>query len=40
VKDRAVYEAASPPKCIRNQKAPLLVQQGENDIRVLGKHLA
>ena len=33
-KDRAVYEAASPFKYIRNEKAPLLVLQGENDIRV------
>ena len=33
-KDRAVYEAASPLKYIRNEKAPLLVLQGENDIRV------
>jgi len=34
VKDREVYEAASPLKYIRNEKAPLLVLQGENDIRV------
>ena len=34
VKDRTVYEAASPLKYIRNEKAPLLVLQGENDIRV------
>lgn len=34
VKDRAVYEAASPIKYIRNATAPLLVLQGENDIRV------
>ncbi len=34
VKDRAVYEATSPLKYIRNEKAPLLVLQGENDIRV------
>lgn len=34
VKDRAVYEAASPLKYLRNEKAPLLVLQGENDIRV------
>jgi dipeptidyl aminopeptidase/acylaminoacyl peptidase len=34
VKDRAVYEAASPLKYIRDEKAPLLVLQGENDIRV------
>ena len=34
VKDRAVYEAASPIKFIRQAKAPLLALQGENDIRV------
>ena len=34
VKDKAVYEATSPIKYIRNEKAPLLVLQGENDIRV------
>ncbi len=33
-KDRAVYEANSPIKYIRDEKAPLLVLQGENDIRV------
>ena len=33
-KDRTVYENASPIKFIRNAKAPLLVLQGENDIRV------
>lgn len=33
-KDRAIYEAASPIKYIRNEKAPLLVLQGDNDIRV------
>jgi len=33
-KDREVYEAASPIKYIRNEKAPLLVLQGTNDIRV------
>ena len=33
-KDRAAYENASPIKFIRNEKAPLLVLQGENDIRV------
>ena len=33
-KDRAVYENTSPIKYIRNEKAPLLVLQGENDIRV------
>ncbi|MGZ6142792.1 MAG: prolyl oligopeptidase family serine peptidase, partial [Myxococcales bacterium] len=34
VKDRAVYEAASPIKYLREAKAPLLVLQGDNDIRV------
>ncbi len=34
VKDRAIYEASSPLKYIRNEKAPLLVLQGDNDIRV------
>ena len=34
VKDRAVYENASPIKFLRNTTAPLLVLQGENDIRV------
>ncbi len=34
VKDRKVYENTSPIKFIRNAKAPLLVLQGENDIRV------
>ena len=34
VKDREVYENASPIKFIRQAKAPLLVLQGENDIRV------
>ncbi len=33
-KDRAVYENASPIKYLRDAKAPLLVLQGENDIRV------
>ena len=33
-KDRAVYEASSPLKYIRNEHAPLLVLQGERDIRV------
>jgi dipeptidyl aminopeptidase/acylaminoacyl peptidase len=33
-KDRAIYEASSPLKYIRNERAPLLVLQGENDIRV------
>lgn len=33
-KDRTVYENASPIKYIRNARAPLLVLQGENDIRV------
>jgi len=34
VKDRAIYEASSPLKYIRNETAPLLVMQGVNDIRV------
>jgi dipeptidyl aminopeptidase/acylaminoacyl peptidase len=34
VKDKAVYEAASPIKYIRKERAPLLVLQGEKDIRV------
>jgi dipeptidyl aminopeptidase/acylaminoacyl peptidase len=34
VKDRNVYEDDSPLKYIRNAKAPLLVLQGDNDIRV------
>jgi dipeptidyl aminopeptidase/acylaminoacyl peptidase len=34
VKDRAIYDNASPIKYIRSAKAPLLVLQGENDIRV------
>lgn len=34
VKDRAVYEASSPLKYLRDEKAPLLVLQGNNDIRV------
>ena len=34
VKDKAIYEAASPIKYLGNAKAPLLVLQGENDIRV------
>ena len=34
VADKAVYEASSPLKYIRNEKAPLLVLQGERDIRV------
>jgi dipeptidyl aminopeptidase/acylaminoacyl peptidase len=33
-KDRAVYEASSPLKYIRNEKAPLLVLQGDRDVRV------
>jgi dipeptidyl aminopeptidase/acylaminoacyl peptidase len=33
-KDREIYENTSPLKFIRNEKAPLLVLQGENDIRV------
>ncbi len=34
VKDRAIYEASSPLRYIRSETAPLLVLQGENDIRV------
>lgn len=34
VKDRKVYEEDSPITYIRNEKAPLLVLQGDNDIRV------
>ena len=34
VKDKAVYEATSPIKYIRNERVPLLILQGENDIRV------
>lgn len=33
-KDREIYENTSPLKYIRNEKAPLLVLQGENDKRV------
>ena len=33
VKDRQVYEDASPIKYFQNAQAPLLVLQGENDIR-------
>ncbi len=33
-KDRAIYENDSPIKFIGNEKAPLLVLQGTNDIRV------
>jgi len=33
IKDRKVYEDASPIKYFQNAKAPLLVLQGENDIR-------
>ena len=33
-KDRTIYENASPLTYIRRAKAPLLVLQGENDIRV------
>jgi dipeptidyl aminopeptidase/acylaminoacyl peptidase len=33
-KDREIYENTSPLKYIRNEKAPLLVLQGKNDIRV------
>ena len=34
VTDLAVYQAASPIKYLTNAKAPLLVLQGDNDIRV------
>jgi dipeptidyl aminopeptidase/acylaminoacyl peptidase len=34
VKDKAAYEDSSPLKYIRNETAPLLVLQGERDIRV------
>lgn len=34
VKDRSIYLADSPLTYIRNEKAPLLVLQGDNDIRV------
>jgi dipeptidyl aminopeptidase/acylaminoacyl peptidase len=34
VKDRKVYEDASPIQYLRHAKAPLLVLQGDNDIRV------
>ena len=34
VKDRAAYEAASPIKYLTNATTPLLVLQGDNDIRV------
>ncbi len=34
VKDRAVYDATSPMTYIKNARAPLLVLQGDNDIRV------
>jgi len=34
VKDRKIYEEDSPITYIRNEKAPLLVLQGDNDIRV------
>ena len=33
VKDRQVYEDASPVKYFKNAKAPLLILQGTNDIR-------
>ncbi len=33
-KDRGVYESVSPIKYLRSEKAPLLVLQGERDIRV------
>jgi dipeptidyl aminopeptidase/acylaminoacyl peptidase len=34
VKDRAVYDADSPLTYVRKATAPLLVLQGDNDIRV------
>lgn len=34
VKDRAKYEAASPIQYLHNERAPLLVLQGDRDIRV------
>ncbi len=34
VKDKKVYDAVSPMTYIRNAKVPLLVLQGDNDIRV------
>ena len=34
IKDREKYEATSPIKYLRDERAPLLVLQGENDIRV------
>jgi dipeptidyl aminopeptidase/acylaminoacyl peptidase len=34
VKDRSKYEAASPIQFLRNERAPLLVMQGDRDIRV------
>ena len=34
VKDKAVYKATSPIKYIPNERAPLLILQGENDIPV------
>jgi dipeptidyl aminopeptidase/acylaminoacyl peptidase len=34
VKDRAKYEAASPIQFLRKERVPLLVMQGERDIRV------
>ena len=34
VKDKAIYDATSPMTYIKNIKAPLLVLQGNNDIRV------
>jgi dipeptidyl aminopeptidase/acylaminoacyl peptidase len=34
ITDRAAYEASSPLRYIRNETAPLLVLQGDNDIRV------
>lgn len=34
VADRKIYDASSPIQYLRNAKAPLLVLQGDNDIRV------
>jgi dipeptidyl aminopeptidase/acylaminoacyl peptidase len=34
-KNRPIYEADSPLAYIKNANAPLLVLQGDNDIRVL-----
>ncbi len=34
IRERAIYEASSPLKYIQNETAPLLVLQGDNDVRV------